>query len=284
MATESREAESRDAVARYYDRNTPRFLALGGGAASQSIHRALWGPGVTSHAAAADYVNRLIGDAIEALVLEDNATVLDFGCGVGGTLFALARRFPGLGLHGVTISRRQAELAGRFAAAQGLAANCSFFCGDFESADFDVTADVAIAVESMVHARSPTAFLASVARQLKTGGTLLVVDDFIARSEESAEARAVLRDFRAGWRLSSLTSIPDFVAAAEAAGFAPDESRDLTPLIRLRRPRDRAIAVVGPLMRGLVNMPTFGNFVGGAALNRGLRSGVLEYRWLRLQR
>lgn len=272
-------------VARYYDSNTRRFLALGGGARSHSIHRALWGPAIADADGAANYVNVLIGDAIESLKLPAKSTVLDLGCGVGGTLFALARRFPQSSLNGVTISPRQYTLALKLADQLGLGPRCTFHCGDFESIALDVHADVIVAVESMVHARSMPAFLGNASRHLAVGGTLVVVDDFVSAVEAPVgAAREVLDDFRKGWHLSSLTTVPAFAEAAAAAGFELAEMRDLSPMIRTDRPRDRAIALIGPLLRRLAHVPMFANLVGGAALTRGLRAGTLGYHWVRLKR
>jgi SAM-dependent methyltransferase len=280
-------ATSRDGfdVARYYDSNTQRFLALGGGSRSLSIHRALWGPGVSDADAAANYINVLIGDAIESLRIGSDFRLLDFGCGVGGSMFALAGRFPDARLDGVTISQRQHELACGFATRLGLESNCRFHRGDFESIELGFQGDVVIAVESMVHSQSLSAFVDIAARHLKPQGSLIVVDDFVARLESpNANDRKVLADFRSGWPLSSLTTVPALVAAAHSAGFELNESLDLSPMIRLTRPRDRVIAAIGPLVRHLTAVPMFANLVGGAALTRGTRSGLLSYRWLRLNR
>ena len=282
--SESRRPNSAADVAAYYDRNTRRFLAFGGGSRSHAIHRALWGPSVTDAEQAGNYINVLLGNAIESLELGPGSTLLDLGCGVGGTMFALAQRFPRSKLYGVTISQRQAGLAEKLADRFHLESRCRFYCGDFESIDLGVTADVVIAVESMVHAGSLSAFLASAASHLAESGTLVIVDDFIEGAEEpKGPMLGVLNDFREGWRLSSLTTVPACVTAAMSAGFDLVESLDLSPMIRLRH-RDRVIAAVGPLLRPLVGMPMLGNLVGGAALTRGLQSGTLGYRWLRLRR
>jgi SAM-dependent methyltransferase len=274
-----------DDVARYYDSNTRRFLALGGGAESLAIHRALWGPGVVDGAGAAAHINELIGDALEARAIPADAALIDLGCGVGGTLFALAARFAKLKLHGITISPRQCSLARSLAARLRLADRCAFYCGDFETLEPGVQADVAIAVESMVHARSASGFLDHACRLLTPGGTLIVVDDFIIGGEPASSAQArILQDFRAGWRLSSLTTVAAFVTAAESAGFVLEVSLDLTPLIRLDRFRDKLIGFFGPALRPFSHMPMLGNLVGGAALTRGLRGGSIGYRWLALRR
>ena len=61
---------------------------------------------------------------------------------------------------------------------------------------------------------------------------------------------------------------------------------DLTGLIRLGRPRDRAVALLCPLIRmlGIGDVPVFGNMIGGNALQNGIREGVLTYRLLRFRR
>ena len=45
-----------------------------------SIHRELWGPGVTSARDAALYVDRLIAEEIDARTSKPKRTVVDFGC------------------------------------------------------------------------------------------------------------------------------------------------------------------------------------------------------------
>jgi hypothetical protein len=55
-------------------------------------------------------------------------------------------------------------------------------------------------------------------------------------------------------------------------------------MIRLKRPRDRVIAATSLLLRRLTAVPMFANLVGGAALTRGTRIGLLGYRWLRFKR
>lgn len=276
-------------VARYYDRNTARFLRFGGGRDALAIHRELWGPGVRSSAAAKRYVNRLLGDVITAL--EPNTpTVLDLGCGVGGTLFDLAERFEHGRFHGVTISPRQLRLAERIAQRKGLAERCQFHLGDFEHPDpvpllGTEGVDIVIAVESFAHAGGPEAPFRTAARHLGArGGRLVVVDDFLARAAEtlSADEQQLVDTFRRGWHLGTVLDPVGWAEAGGPPGFELLEQRDLTPLIRLGRPRDRMIAVVAPVLAslGLERLPFFGNMIGGNALQQGLGRGLLSYRML----
>lgn len=290
-------------VERYYDRNTRRFLAFGGGSASGAIHRQLWGPGVATVREAAGYVNRLLEDALRGVELPGHPVFLDLGCGVGGTLLHLARAFPAASLHGVTISRRQVEIARRAAERSGVESRCRFHPSDFESLALGIEADVIVAIESFTHSRSADDFLATVARHLRPGGTLVVIDDFLRRDDErydderrndhkrnderrndepNPDADRLASEFRKGWQVPSLCTSRSLIERARAAGLELVENRDLSGLIRLGRPRDRLIGVVAPLVKrlGLADVPFFGNLVGGNALHAGLVSGVFEYRWL----
>ena len=278
-----------DEVARYYDRNTRRFLWMGSGGSVHSMHRELWAPGVASRRDAADHINRVIADEITDLgapnSTDSSLVIIDFGCGVGGTLFHLARRFPKARLIGITLSRRQVEIAERLAGESGCADRCSFSLGDFLAIDLDVRADVVVAVESFVHSRSADAFLANAARHLRPGGLLIVVDDFLASEIDSLDARQRARvdHFRAGWRAPAVCTADSLARDAAEQGFAAGKVVDLTQLTRPgSRVRDRLTAAVSPLAArlGLGRMPFYGNMIGGNALQIGLREGFFLYELL----
>jgi len=267
-------------VAHYYDRNTARFLRMGGGA--PSMHRALWAPGVTSPLAAAAHVDRLIADVIAGFDLGTSPSVVDFGCGVGGTLFHLAERFPSAALTGVTVSGRQVEVAIRMASVRRLQERCRFVLGDFHVIQPTAPADVIVAVESFAHSASPDAFLASAAKHLRATGHLVIVDDFLAREEATLEAsaRARVEEFRAGWRIPALDTVEHLADTAARHGFSLRAAEDLTPFTRPgSRLRDRLTAAASPLFArlGLVGTPFYGNIIGGNALQVGLREGFLRY-------
>jgi SAM-dependent methyltransferase len=284
---------------------------------SYGIHRQLWGPGVTTPRDASNYVNVLLEDEIRALAEGGSSsrggatpraaahaagraagshtpassppgppgpTILDLGCGVGGTLFHLAKSFPRGRLVGVTISERQVDLAHRLRARLGLDPRCDFQRADFQTMRLGIQADVAIAIESFVHSERPEAFFATAAAHLRPGGRLFLVDDFQA-SEESTlgpKERRGLESFRAGWRAVSLCTAETCARMARASGLELLGDRDLSPLIRLGRPRDHVISWLTPLFSGLglVGIPFFANMIGGDALQTGLRQGFLEYRML----
>ncbi|TVP89016.1 MAG: class I SAM-dependent methyltransferase [Thioalkalivibrio sp.] len=272
----------------YYDRNTALFLRIGSSAGSHAIHRGLWAPGVRNGREAAEHVNTLLAEGIRANVSGTPRLVLDLGCGVGGTLFSLARAFPEARLHGVTISGNQVAIAQQLAQQQGLQARCSFTRGDFEQLRLERRADAIVAVESLVHVARPERFLATCREHLAPGGVVLIVDDFLAYPVPNG-AHAMQRTidrFRAGWRVPGLCTLETLEAAAAAVGFQRLYARDLSSLIRTSRPRDRLVALVSPPVRllGLARRPFWANVVGGHALNRAIRKGWIRYRLLALGR
>lgn len=271
-------------VAHYYDRNTQRFLSYGGGGRHFAIHRQLWGPGVATTAEAARYINGLIGAAISEHGAAEPRSIVDFGCGVGGTLFDLARRWPQVRMTGVTISARQMTMARGLAQRLGVADRCRFELGDFESVALGLRADAVVAVEAFAHSIDAGRFFANAARHLRPGGLLVIADDFVAgdaRSLSDAQC-ACVREFARGWQLGSLATAEVTVAGAAGAGFELLAAQDLTPLIRNDDLRHRMVAGVGPLCArlGLRRLPFFANMIGGSALQRGMRLGALAYRLL----
>jgi SAM-dependent methyltransferase len=274
-------------VARYYDASTARFLAVGGSGAALAIHRPLWAEGVRTREAAADHVNHVLGAEAERLLGAAPARVRDLGCGVGGSVFALARRWPCVEFLGVTISSAQKIRAEAEAEARGLARRCRFLQADFAEPVAEPHADLAIAVESHVHAPSAAAFLGAAARHLRPGGVLLIVDDMLDRPEAALtdRDRRCLASFRAGWRLGHVPDVAGLVTEARAAGFTQEGMQDFTPLLRLNRLRDILLRAVGPAAErlGLGASPLFANMIGGNALTESYRRGVMRYAMVSLR-
>src|SRR6476469_2359985 len=100
-------------IRRYYDLQTAGFLALGQGGGEAAIHRAVWGPGVTTRSAAFHFVEDQIAEALPRLTPAGSQTtphVVDLGGGVGGSLTYLASGAP-IRATGITLSPVQAEIA-----------------------------------------------------------------------------------------------------------------------------------------------------------------------------
>jgi SAM-dependent methyltransferase len=266
-------AEVRD----YYDQNTRGFLEYGQGAATGSIHRAVWGPGVTTRDEAFRYVeDRIVASATELLPSSLLTHIVDLGCGVGASLCYLASRLPAAAT-GVTLSGVQAALASERMEQAGLGGRVACVEADFTALPLAVgSADLAFAIESFVHSADPGAFLAEAARIVRPDGLLIVCDDFLVTG--ARPAHRVLHEFRRGWHVNSLIDGETLRTTAASAGFAHLWTSDLTPYLELRRPRDCAFRALAALLWRLPRLsPRLANVSGGAALQTALARGWIRY-------
>lgn len=263
-------------IKRYYDRHTASFVRFGQGRAS--IHRAVWGPDLQTQEQAFHYVD----DQIAALIRRSGTPlsavqIVDLGCGVGASLCYLAERLPIHGT-GVTLSHAQAEMARQFIAEAGLSDRLE--CLEADYTDLPPTmkpADLAYAIESFVHGPAPERFFEQSHRVLKPGGRLVICDD-VRAGESSPESARTVDEFTRGWHINTLLTRDDMMALARSAGFDHESSVDLTPMLELGRPRDRAIAVSVALLKWL---PYAGDrydyVIGGDALQTCLAKGWIRY-------
>ena len=272
-------------VKTYYDKNTKRFVNHHESGAVNALHRAVWGPGVTTQEEAFQYVNQLLLQVMQeqAPRFPSPLRVLDLGCGVGGSLFYLAHHLP-MQAVGVTLSPVQVELAKQTAQALQLEGQCRFVEADFlHLPALDPHAAV-FAIESFVHCPDAERFFTAVSAVLPSGGRLLLCDDFLSSSAPrrlDRKAKRFLAEFQRGWHVRSLITTAQAQTYAANAGLRLIDDRDLTPYLALRRPWDRFIAVCVSLGRGLpLRAPWWLNWIGGHAAQTCLLSGLVDYRFV----
>jgi SAM-dependent methyltransferase len=163
--------------------------------------------------------------------LRDGQSVLDAGCGFGGTLETVNQHHAGMALTGINIDPRQLGVCRQL---QGRNGNRM----DWELADAcalpfaDASFDRVLCVEAMFHFASRRAFFAQAARVLRPGG-LLVASDVVLTPvgrDMVARAPALERDL-----LAIYGPWPDFAGEdadhrqlAAAAGLRTVEMLDAT--------------------------------------------------------
>lgn len=262
-------------IRRYYDRNTAAFVAFGQGGDVGAIHRAVWGPGIVDRRQAFRYVEDRIAAVIDSLPQSQSGRhIVDLGCGIGASLCYLAGRLPIRGT-GVTLSPTQAALARRRIEHAGLSDRVVCMEGDYANLPDDVAhADLAFAIESLVHSPDPERFFAQCARLILPGGALVICDDVRATA---TDAPAVER-FCRGWHINSLMTTDELRKLATRAGFAAESTVDLTPYLELGRPRDRVLSALMTPMSWLPWQSTrLDPLIGGTALQTCLANGWIQY-------
>ena len=157
-------------VRKHYDRLSFLYRMFWG----EHLHHGYWQGCENRDETPAQAQIQLMEQLAQRAAIPRRASVLDIGCGVGGSALWLADRF-GCKVTGMTISPVQAGMATRQAKARGLAGRVVFEVKDAnrwqpEPASFDVV----WIMESSEHFPDKKHFFERCAIALKPGGTLAV--------------------------------------------------------------------------------------------------------------
>jgi len=278
-----------EAVKHFYDQNTAAFLKWGKHKQTFNIHQPLWAEGVATFEEAVSYSNRLVLKEVEELLgtASQNAHIIDLGCGVGSSVLYLAQNLDiDTKLWGITISPEQVRLAQAFAEKQKSKAVCQFLEGDFLAWPKAIPpVDLAFAIEAFLHAASPERFFEAAAQGIRSGGRLVLVDDFLSplaeRSPLSPKQQKQLSSFRHGWMAGSLLSEQRADHIATQKGFRLLSSQNLTPFMKWGRPRDKLIGLMVAIAGKWMQKSTYFKMMhGGYAKQQSLKQDLLRYQLL----
>ena len=269
---------------RYYDwlsrfQRVTSWIGQGGGYQSFTVHRLLTStdPGV----AGADVVHeRILGAAGPDLKVRTTTggapRVVDAGCGLGGTIFYLHRRLGGT-YDGLTLSATQRARAEREAKRRGVEEACRFHLRSYDD-DLQALvpdgADLIVAIESLAHSPEPSRSIANLARTLRRGGRLIVVDD--VPHERLPWGDDDFEGFREGWRCRSISGHAALLASMSGAGLTIDADDDLTGLVPLRDPD-----ALERLVKSNRRWRTWAGWTGAAELIDSLHGGLMLERLYR---
>ena len=172
--------------------------------------------------AKADFVHEMVRwGGLEALPA--GTTVLDVGCGIGGSSRILAKDY-GFAVTGVTISPQQVKRAQELTV-EGL--NAQFLVDDAMHLSFpDGSFDVVWSIEAGPHMPDKAIFAKELLRVLKPGG-VLVVADWNQRDDRQIPLnfweKPVMQQLLDQWSHPAFSSIEGFSELLAATGFAAGE-------------------------------------------------------------
>lgn len=272
-------------VAQYYDNNTKRFLRFGKHKGTQNIHQALWTEGITSLEEAVNYANSLILREIDAINASKRVgiRVLDLGCGVGGSLDFLAKNSSEENKYeGITISPLQASLAQQKFQSLKKGNAVSIRQGDFLHLPSGPPVDLAYAIEAFVHAADAQQFFTSVSTRLQKDSRLILIDDFrTSKATQNEQEKQLLHDFQQGWHANSLITPSTAETLAKNVNLHLIQQINLTSLLKIGRPRDKAIGLMSRLFGKWMRKSTyFQSLTGGFAKQQCIRRNLVNYQML----
>lgn len=147
--------------------------------------------------------------------------MVDVGCGYGAVARLLARE-RGASVTGLTLSSAQAAAAPPVAGVTLLVRN--WLANGLDDAAFDA----AIAIESLSHMPDKPRAFAELARVVRPGGRVVIVDWLTRESPGPVETRLLLRPICEEGHLPSMHTMGEYAALLRAAGFEVDRAEDLT--------------------------------------------------------
>ncbi|HYP28559.1 MAG TPA: methyltransferase domain-containing protein [Blastocatellia bacterium] len=275
-----------DEIPAYYDWlsryvQLANWLAYRDRFASFTMHKTLSvPPGIEEgrgRTAGLEHVNNRLLDAAR---LPPGPRVLDAGCGFGGTIFHWHNRIGG-SYDGLTLSRVQLRVARREARRRGIDGDCRFHLQSYDS-PVAGTFDAVVAIESLIHSRDLDTTIPNLAKSLRPGGLMVILDD-MAEVNIDSKAPDEARALRVHWGCARYSMQGDYRKAIDKAGLSVIHEEDLTPQVRPRNASvlDSLEAKYNSLYRliPLTSARTvLSAYIGGLALERLYLQENVRYR------
>jgi tocopherol O-methyltransferase len=200
-------------IARYYDTNQVFYTLFW---SRSALHYGFWYEDTKSLAEAILNTNNFV---VEALAMDSNDTILDAGCGVGGTSMHVAET-TGATVEGITLSDVQLNIAKKRASKSPAARLLSFSKQDFSKTNFRAnTFSKVFGIESICYAHRKIDFLGEAYRIMKPGGRIAVVDLFLKKENLDVQEMKIYTKTIEGWIVPNLSTLQEFSKSLEQAGF-----------------------------------------------------------------
>jgi tocopherol O-methyltransferase len=255
-------------IVEHYDFVSPYYRSLWG----EHLHHGYWIHGDESKERAQ---LQLTEHLAELSNVQTGSSVLDIGCGFGGSSLYLARKYKASAT-GITISPVQVEMARKAAAAEQLDAR--FLLMDAEALDFTQQFDLLWSVESISHYQDHRSFFANAVRFLKSGGVFALTDWFTKGGLSPGQKRKFIEPIERGMFID-LETMDDYESHLVDSGLQLVHRQDLTLQcakswdIGLDMIRDKSLWVLAAKMGKdfVANLRAF------RAMRAGYSSGNLIY-------
>jgi cyclopropane fatty-acyl-phospholipid synthase-like methyltransferase len=181
---------------------------------SLAIHYGYWDKKVRSFPQSLLRMNEVM---MEAARIKINDTVLDAGCGVGGSSVFIASK-TGCRVTGITLSERQVQQAVFNAKQKNLQGFVEFKVMDYCDTSFaNESFDIVWGCESICYAGDKEKFIKEAFRLLKPGGRLVMADGFVTKFENNNDP--VIRQWLDGWQVNYLETPGRLKQFMQTAGY-----------------------------------------------------------------
>jgi cyclopropane fatty-acyl-phospholipid synthase-like methyltransferase len=215
-------------IENYYDQTEIHYKMFWKLEEAAGLHYGIWDASTKSTSEAILNTNRYL---INLGGIKKVDKVLDAGCGIGGSSIFIAKNV-GCTVHGITLSKKQAETARLLAQKNNLDHLVEFSHINYLDTGFDNESfDVVWAIESFGSSPDKSLFFKEMKRILKPGGTILFADTFKPKAYDITKNKN-MQVMLNGWAISDILSIEDLKSLAYKYDFEVTQVRDVTKQIR----------------------------------------------------
>ncbi|KAL9113543.1 MAG: hypothetical protein Q9227_002281 [Pyrenula ochraceoflavens] len=220
----------KERIRHHYELASSYYYSLWG----EHIHHGYFDPPTLTKE---DAQRNLITLLLRLSALPKHTSVLDVGCGIGGTSRYLAKEH-GCHVLGITISGTQVSMATRLSVEAGgtldtnknviklgegsvrfLELDAETMGEYFTTGSLAESFDAVWISEALSHLPGKKLFFENAARLLNPDGTLVVADWFKAKDLQEAQIEADIRPIEDGMLLPPLCTQLDYVTLAKSVGF-----------------------------------------------------------------
>jgi tocopherol O-methyltransferase len=218
---------SNNDISRYYDLSEVHYRKIWRLDKSRSLHYGYWDDSVRNFHEALLNINRVLAKIAE---IRDGESVLDAGCGVGGSSIWLATE-KNCQVTGISLNEKQINRATALAKTFGATEKVLFEKRDYSDTFYAANSfDVVWAIESVCYAHDKGDFLKEAFRVLKPGGRVIVADFFKRKDLNGTEGEQV-KKWAACWAINDFSTREEFEAQLKDNCFHDIGWQDATAAI-----------------------------------------------------
>ena len=283
-------------IQQFYDESSPLWERTWG----EHMHHGYYGPTGQQKKNRRQAQIDLIEEVLAWGGVSEAQTILDVGCGIGGSTLYLAKKFKAQAV-GITLSPVQAKRAGDRAQENGIplkafenfddtgAPAVQFQVTDAQATPFpDNSFDFIWSMESGEHMPDKLTFLRECYRLLKPGGTFLMATwchrptHTLAGQLTASEERHLKRLYKL-YHLPYVISLSGYGALAESVGFTNLNLADWSRQVEFFWQAVVQSALDPQVMAGIVEagMETVRGTAAIALMTTGFSRGLIRYGLLR---